>query len=313
METDRHSPAFFMVNSMLDYTHLEALLAVAKEGSFEGAGKSLGMTPIGVASRIRKLEERMGVKLLKRKPTEPTKAGAALCTYTSQIVEIEDELMAEQRANGLQSSGDSKRLKIAVTDDSLTYWIGHVLNTNQSNEDNPLLFDITLCDLDHTVDLMRNGSVIAGFTSSATPVHGFKSFRLGERWYRAVASPDFITQHFQRGVCAETISSAHCIRLSTQDSSNLQWLDQQFDTYPKVFCTRLPKHQLIIEMCLAGVGWAVLPEPKISEFLKNGQLVELVPDTPLVKTIYWHMAQAMSQNLAQITKIVKDGFHPSSG
>ena len=49
---------------MLDYTHLEALVAVQREGSFEAAGKHLGMSAIGVAKRIRKLEERMGVPLV---------------------------------------------------------------------------------------------------------------------------------------------------------------------------------------------------------------------------------------------------------
>ena len=60
---------------MLDYTHLRALLAVKEEGSFEAAAKVLCMSPIGVATRIRKLEARMVVDLLDRKPTRPTEAG----------------------------------------------------------------------------------------------------------------------------------------------------------------------------------------------------------------------------------------------
>lgn len=293
---------------MLDYAHLEALLAVSEEGSFEGAGKVLGMSPIGVASRIRKLEARMGVKLLTRKPTKPTEAGEALCQYTAGIVDLEEELMTEQQATGLQSGHLSKRLKIAITEDSLTCWFGKALTTKRPGEDRPNLFDVTLCDLDHTIDLMRNGIVIAALTSSKNPLHGFKAFRLGERLYRAVASPDFIARHFEDGVTPEAITAAHCIRHTAKDSYALQWLNHAFGANPKLLCTRLPKLQLMIEMCVEGTGWSVLPEPKIIEHLKDGSLVELIPDTALTKTIYWHIARAMTEPLGHFTKIVRDGF-----
>lgn len=51
---------------MLDYTQLEALLAVKREGSFERAGKELGITPIAIARRIEKLSVTLGVTLLSR-------------------------------------------------------------------------------------------------------------------------------------------------------------------------------------------------------------------------------------------------------
>ncbi len=305
----RHSPAISFGDAMmLDYTHLEALLAVKQTGSFEGAAKELGMSPIGVSARIKKLETRMGVKLLTRKPTKPTKAGASLCEYAASVVDHEDQLLAELRASGLQSGHETKRLKIAITDDSLTCWFADALSTNQVDEDHPLLFDVTLSDLDHTIDLMRNGEVIAALTSSVEPVHGFKSYRLGDRSYKAVASPDFVETHFDRGVTSQTISQAHCIRHSSEDTYAFQWLEHQFGTNPKLLCTRLPKLQLMIEMCTAGSGWSVLPEPKIAEQFKDGSLVELIPDTPLIKTIHWHIAQSMIQPLADLTKSVRSGF-----
>lgn len=61
---------------MFDYAHLEALLAVEREGSFEGAVRALGVTSSAVSQRIRLLEERIGAIVINRQsPIKPTVFG----------------------------------------------------------------------------------------------------------------------------------------------------------------------------------------------------------------------------------------------
>ena len=67
---------------MLDYALIEAVSTVLREGSFERAARSLGITPSAVSQRVKLIEERMGTALIVRgQPCVPTDAGARLCRH----------------------------------------------------------------------------------------------------------------------------------------------------------------------------------------------------------------------------------------
>ena len=72
---------------MLDYAHLEALLAVEREKSFDGAAKSLGVTSSAISQRIKLLEERIGAVTLNRQtPVSTTELGAILCRHAEKVI-----------------------------------------------------------------------------------------------------------------------------------------------------------------------------------------------------------------------------------
>ena len=67
---------------MLDYASLDALAAVAREGSFEKAAAWLGVTPSAVSQRVKGLEERLGAVLVTRgAPCAPPRSGRS-CART---------------------------------------------------------------------------------------------------------------------------------------------------------------------------------------------------------------------------------------
>ncbi|HSZ51652.1 MAG TPA: LysR family transcriptional regulator, partial [Caulobacteraceae bacterium] len=71
---------------MLDYSSLDAVAAVAREGSFDKAAAVLGVTPSAVSQRVKALEERVGAVLLTRgSPCRPTVVGARLCAHIEQV------------------------------------------------------------------------------------------------------------------------------------------------------------------------------------------------------------------------------------
>jgi DNA-binding transcriptional LysR family regulator len=49
---------------LLDYAGLAAVAAVVRQGSFERAADTLGVTPSAVSQRVRALEERTGTALI---------------------------------------------------------------------------------------------------------------------------------------------------------------------------------------------------------------------------------------------------------
>jgi len=245
---------------LLDYTQIEALLAVENEGSFVDAGKVLGMSAIGVARRIEKLEKRLGAKLLHRKPTRTSKAGAVLCNYAREIISRENLFVSEQRQQGLQPFEVSPSLKIAVDHHSLNCWFQKVLESHiGSNEGHS--YDVMISDQDHSLDLMKSGKIIAAITSEKDPIHGFKSYHLGTMEFVPVASPLFKQRYFCDGVTAQTISLAPALRYDSNDALILQWTNNTFDDAVKLIAPRLPSTKAIINLkinLIAVVGIAVI-------------------------------------------------------
>ena len=73
----------------LQTRHLEALVAVAAEGSFSGAARRLGYTPSAVSQQIAALERIVGQRLLDRSATDGarlTHSGALLYTHAESII-----------------------------------------------------------------------------------------------------------------------------------------------------------------------------------------------------------------------------------
>ena len=296
---------------MLDYTHLEALLAVEREGSFDGAGRKLGMSAIGVARRIQKLERRLGIKLLLRKPTKPSPAGEALCRYTEDVIKLETDFIQEHRNRGLQPDKGHSRYNIAIDEDSMTSWFPQVLNDHH-NSKNQKILDITRKDIDHTMDLLKSGRAIAAVSSSNELIHGFKSFHLCSMTYVAVASPNFIEKYFPDGITLNAISDAPAIRYCNNDGRILQWLENTFEKTTKISFVRLPSFPAIIDACAKGAGWAVISKNQLEKHSTQYSLTELVVNTPLTKELYWHVSTAIADTLADLTKSVRNATRDHS-
>lgn len=289
---------------MIDYTQLEALLAVKRGGSFEKAGRALGVSPIAVSRRVEKLGVALGASLLSRKPTRPTEAGEVLCRYAEQIEAAENELLEAQRIACLQSAENGATLKIAINSDSLLGWFHHALKDRLLTEDQPV-FDITVIDQDHSIDLMKSGEVIAALSGANQPLSGFRVYHLGSVTHRAVANADFIKFHLEDCATLQTASIAPSLRYDSQDGLTLQWLEMVWGTAAQTCSMRLPCRNSIIENCLAGTAWGIIPEHEIRQHLVDGTLLELIPDTALHKDLYWHVSSAMTEQMADITASVR--------
>jgi LysR family transcriptional regulator, chromosome initiation inhibitor len=69
----------------------------------------------------------------------------------------------------------------------------------------------------------------------------------------------------------------------------------------------LPSPQAFVTAAAAGMGWGLHPQALIAPQLKDGSLVELVPDTPLDVPLYWQQARAASALLDGLTRKVLAG------
>ncbi|MEP0942958.1 MAG: LysR family transcriptional regulator ArgP [Rhizobiaceae bacterium] len=291
---------------MLDYAHLEALLAVEREKSFEGAARALGVTSSAISQRIKLLEERIGAVTLNRQtPVSPTEVGAELCRHAEMVLMLEGEVIQRNRDELGYSEEGFRKIKIAVNDDSLSSWFMGVLTANSAHA-NPYLLEVSIADQDYSIDQMKAGSALAAISIHKNPVQGFESTYLGTHVYRATASPGFMQRYFPDGVTVEALEQAPSLRYSSQDDLQIQWIEQVLGNklYPPSHT--IPSSHGFVSACLADVAWGMHPALMVDKLIAEGKLIELVTGETLNKPLYWHCSKVIAGPFKHFTKTVME-------
>ena len=293
----------------IDYTHLAALLAVQRSGSFEGAGRLIGMSAIGVSRRVAKFERRLGTALLDRRPTRPTKAGAALCRYAEKIEELENRLLTESIQYGLQDARSNGQLTIAVSEIASSTWFGGVLDEysmqSSSSGRSERKIEVTIADPDDTFDLMATGTVSAAITTSKAANHGFKSYSVGKIGYLAVASPVFAEHHFYDVPVDTALKTAPTVRTSNRDKRALDWIEALTGKSASILPRCIPCSSTTLKICMRGTVWALLPAAQARVHIAEGSLVEIAPGKPFEQAHYWHIARALDAEFVDLTSALR--------
>lgn len=304
--------ATLMPLTMLDTPLLHTLAAVVREGSFERAARALHLTPSAVSQRIRQAEERVGTVLVVRgQPCTATEAGAQLCRHAQTVALLESEL--RRNLPGLAPEPASRgrsTLRVAINADSLGTWFVEALAAFAQEDD--ALVDVLIDDQDHTGTWLKRGHVLAAVTSTATPVQGCKSRKLGALRYCATASPAFVARWFPQGLNAEALAQAPSLVFDHKDRLQEEWvrrvmgrvMGRERRREVDLPAHRLPSPQAFVAAALGGVGWGMNPEPLVRSHLAAGRLVELLPGRPLDVPLHWQVAQLPMTQLQSLTRQV---------
>ena len=287
---------------MLDYAALAALTAVIREGSFERAAQVLFVTPSAVSQRIRALEERLGCALVVRsQPCRATDIGRRLCLHLDRVRLLEQELQASVPT---LSADSTKRvtLPLAVNADSLATWFAPA--AARFAADAPVLLELVVDDQDHTADWLRTGVVLAAVTGTARPPAGFNSQALGAMRYVAAASPSFVARYFAAGVGAGSLAQAPSLAFNTKDHLQARWARRLCHRKVELSWHAVPSAHAFVAAALAGMGWGLHPRALIATHLRQGSLVELVPDSALDVPLYWQHARAASSMIDGLTRAI---------
>lgn len=272
---------------MLDSHLLATVAAVIREGSFERAATMLHITPSAVSQRIRQIEEQIGAILIVRgQPCTATDTGMQLYRHAEAVSLLEHELRGRLPNAFAQDDASAKtRLRVVVNADSLATWFIEALASFARDAD--VLVDVATDDQDQTEEWLRRGHAIAAVTSQSRAVQGFRSRKLGELRYVAVASPAFIAKWFAGGVTAESLQPAPSLVFSNYDRLQERWVRRLLRRDVSLPAHRLPSPAAFVEATERGMGWGMNPQALISERLRDGRLVELVTLRPLDVPLYW--------------------------
>ena len=281
--------------------HLETLVALIEEGTFEAAARRLAITPSAVSQRIKAMERVTGQVLVQRSnPVEPTAAGDIALRYGRQMRLLEDEAA---RALALEEGeGGAVTVPLAINADSLGTWFMEAL----ARADAPgVVFEVIRDDQEHTTSLLRAGKVMAAITSDAEAVQGCRSELLGTMTYRAVCSPGFLAGPLEGEVTPANLGKVTVVDFDRKDETQNRFF-RGFAGKP----LRAPRHYIptssdYARAIVLGLGWGLFPDQQCLRELESGDLVEIDPAQHVEIPLYWQRWTLESPLLERLTEAVR--------
>jgi len=282
--------------------HLETLVVLVDEGTFDKAARRLQVTASAVSQRIKAMEQSAGQVLVQRtNPVEATAAGDVALRFGRQMMLLEAQ--ASKALDNEPGGGEMTTIPLAINADSLATWFLDALAP--TDETDGVLYDILREDQEHTTDLLRAGKVMAAVSSKPTAVQGCKSEVLGVMRYHAVSSPGFLQKYLGGKATAESLDRAPVATFDRKDD-----LQHRFFREFAGHNTRSPRHYVptsdaFVRAVHLGLGWGLLPEQQCLEPLDDGLLVDLAPDHTVDVALYWQRWSLSTPTLENLTESVK--------
>lgn len=281
--------------------HLETLVALVEEGTFDAAARRLSVTPSAISQRIKAMEKATGQVLVQRSnPVEPTAAGDIALRYGRQMKLLEDEAV---RALALEEGeGGAVTVPLAINADSLGTWFMEALARFQSPG---VAFEVFREDQEHTTSLLRAGKVMAAVTSTAEAVQGCRSELLGTMTYHPVCSPGFLENYLEGKVTPARLGRVPVVDFDRKDETQNRFY-RKYAGRP----LRAPRHYIPTSSDYAraiglGLGWGLLPDRQCLTELEAGELVEFAPEMAIDVPLYWQRWSLESPLLEELTEAVK--------
>jgi LysR family transcriptional regulator (chromosome initiation inhibitor) len=261
-----------------DPAHLETLVAITEEGTFEAAARRLHLTPSAVSQRVRALERTAGQVLVRRTtPSTATPAGEPLVRLGRQL-----RLLAAEASASL-GAAEVVDLAVAVNADSLATWFRPVLDAVAARPGTALRLHVE--DQVYSHDLLRRGEVLAAVSSEPEPVQGCAVEPLGGLRYTPAATPALVERHRRgRGV---DWSAMPMVVFNEKDHLQDDLVAAHGAIRPPVV-HRVPSTADFHQAVRRGLGWGMLLDDQLEPDLAADRVVRLPGARPVVVQLYWH-------------------------
>lgn len=270
---------------VLDTNKLIALLpemavyvVVVEQGSFSKAAEKLGVAPSSISRSMAKLEMALSQKLLER-----TTRNMRLTSVGEQVYSLcGDMLKTAKLATDAAFSTQQEvagEIRVAAPRALANQVLAPiVLDFLQEYPKTSVHFVVE----DHFIDPIGN-EVDLTIHITETPVEGLVGRVLGESRLVLCASEEYLN-HYGYPMDPQALSQHQCIRLG-ESIGDKKWIFRQGETIHNVQVDgRLAVNHTEIrkQAVMRGMGISIFPEFVISQWLKDGRVVELFPDWQLV-------------------------------
>ncbi|WP_322418656.1 LysR family transcriptional regulator [Mesorhizobium huakuii] len=258
-------------------SNVGVLAAIAEGGSFARAADALGLSRSGVSRAVSRLEARVGVRLLDRttRAVSLTDEGRRLYAEVAPLLNGIEDAVTVTSGTSVAVRG---RLRVNVD-----AFFSRQLFTPHISEFLSLYPDLSLelVARDQLGDVVAEGFDIA-IRFGTPPVSSLVVKKLVETRTVTVAAPTYLRAHRTPTVPADLVDHA-CIQV--RDSLTGQPIEEwRFRRGDEVVDVRTTGRLMVTEFgtmlgaCLDGVGIARIKAIGVQHLIRQGTLVEVLPD-----------------------------------
>ena len=271
--------------TLLDYKLLHALSVVVDEQNFDKAASVLAITQSAVSQRIKSLEQTIGQPVLIRaQPLVATSIGKKLLAHYQQVKLLEQDLIPDISGSKKQ---ETITVNIASNADSLATWLIAAIG-DVSHEYN-VAVNFRLADENRTINYLKDGEVFGALSTHQQALPGCTLNKLGDMHYLLVAAPSFVERYFPHGLNEQALARAPAVAYDQKDDMHIKYIEQTFGlkggSYP---CHTVRSSEAFVNFAKQGLAYCLIPKLQIQDELTSGTLINLMPEHPIVRTLYWH-------------------------
>ncbi|WP_342377281.1 LysR family transcriptional regulator [Myxococcus stipitatus] len=250
---------------------LRTLQAVAEEGSFSAAARSLGQGQPAVSQAMQRLEKQLGMRLFDRSSRVPrlTAKGEAVVAATRRL---HDDLATFQAVVGRIKSGEETKLALVVDamfpTEALVSFVKELAKAHPGVE---LSLEVEL--LAAVTERLRERKATLGIAGSDADLSGLEQRPIALMKMLPVVAPSHPLAAVKGVITEEQLATATQLVLSERLPEGKAGTADRGVFSPRSWrvADLMTKHALI----LGGLGWGHEPEHLVREDLAAGRLVQL--------------------------------------
>src|SRR5690606_32321881 len=265
-----------------------------------------------------------------------TESGLVLARLARQTSQLTAEAAAELGAAG-PDRPTAGEIPIVINADSLATWALPPLA--RSAREDGIRFDIRREDEQHSVELLRAGTVMAAVTAVAEPVQGCSVRRLGRMRYLLTAAPEYAERWLPGGLTVENLARAPVLAFDHRDDLQDRYLRRRArrrldpprhhvaspaeftravtrprrggprpdaDADPPLDPPRhyVPSSAEFARAVTLSMGWGLLPEADAEPLLASGAVIMPEPAAHVDVALYWQRWRLPSPVLDRVSEAI---------
>ena len=250
---------------------LQIFVEVANTSNMSIAAKKLHMTVSAISQQLRKLEQEIGLSLFNRNTRHISLTEAGHIYYKTSLELIGVAEKAQQQIEQLQETPSGK-LKIIAPEGFGGGLLSEPLQALLSEFPK---INVSLNLTDQDIDVISSGADLALSLEEVNDVNLHCRHLATWNLLLCVAGDHPLASKQNVGV-EDLADYAYMSHRDLQD--HLASTDKLHRIVPPKPRMEVNSVQALIRLTLDGLGYAVLPEPEVREYIKSGKLVNVLPE-----------------------------------
>ena len=285
---------------MSSFGDLEIFAKVVAAGSMSAAGRELGLSPAVVSKRLRRLEDRLGTRLMQRTTRQIALTESGQGFYERVIAILASVEEAETFVSGRQARAEGT-LKVTAP---RAFGRMHVARHLGDFLDRHEGLSINLVLSDKMVDIVGEGYDLA-VRIAELPDSSLVARRLAKVGDVLVAAPVYLERHGTPATPADLLEHL-CVPSDTREPWVIEGPDGETRTHRPNGPLQTNSSEVVLASVESGIGIALRSVWEVGEALRDGRLVRVLPEWRGAETTGVHAVYPSRRYLPTKVRVLID-------